>query len=195
MDAVELTLITALALAAGCSSGVDGTDNAGAKTDDDDTVGQSLITSTGDAIQSSAQRCNFDETTGSFQQLEVEVWYLTSAGDIAFGLTLTDPIPAEPYTASEGQQGSTELVAYHDEARYSQRLQDAQISVSLDSLPSPSSLTSGDVIALSGQLSVQPLSLPISSSASNKAAETLPLVAQDLQIDCEAQFRSLVVYD
>ena len=195
MDAVELTLITVLALAAGCSAGVGGTDTAGQKTDDYDNMGQSLITNTGEAIQSSSQRCKFDQTTGSFQRLDLEVWYLTSAGDIAFGLALTDPIPAEPYTASAGQQGTTELVAFHDNARYSQHLQDAQISVSLDSLPSPSSLTSGDVIALSGQLSVQPLSLPISSSASNKAAEALWLVAQDLQINCEAQFRSLVVYD
>ena len=151
----------------------------------------SLVTADGREIPSESLSCIYRESTGASDEVSLQLLYNSSPDTLAFYLIITDPVPAIPYTAAAGEQGSFEFWTYLDNVGYRGTLSDGEVEVQLDSLPSPSSLSDGDVVELNGELVISSFSLSQRDATSETDGSFLDLAADQIDIDCSATFQRI----
>jgi len=81
-------------------------------------VSPALMTTDGRQIPSESLSCNYFESTGASNEVSLQLQYLSSPGRVAFSLIITDPIPAIPFTAAAGEQGSFKFFAFLEDVSY-----------------------------------------------------------------------------
>jgi len=151
----------------------------------------SLVTADGREIPSESLSCIYRESTGASDEVSLQLLYNSSPDTLAFYLIITDPVPAIPYTAAAGEQGSFEFWTYLDNVGYRDTLSNGEVEVQLDSLPSPSSLSDGDVVELNGELVISSFSLNQRDATSETDGSFLDLAADRIDIDCSATFQRI----
>jgi len=149
----------------------------------------SLMLADGSQIPSESMSCNYRESFGASNEVSLQFQYLSSPGRVAFSLIITDPVPAIPFTAAAGEQGSFEFFAFLEGVGYRDTLNNLEVEVQLDSLPSPSSLSDGDVVKLNGELLIGKFSLSQRDATSETDGSFLDLAADRIDIDCSATFQ------
>lgn len=137
-------------------------------------------------------RCIYRQATGASDELSLQLQYLSSPGRVAFAAYLTNPVPATPFVATPRDVDELIFEAFSGPASGNRaELTGAELSVQLDELPPPSSLSAGDVVALHGQIALTDFALP----ATKEGESPLQIVAAAVGIDCEATFQLSQVLD
>ncbi len=198
-------LFITLLCAAGCSGGndADGDSDLGSNTSFDTdpepstsldpTAASSLMTADGTEIPSKSLSCIYRQSTGADDALSLQLQYTDAPGSVAFAAYLEDPIPAEPFAVSAGQQGRFDFEVFLAGVGYGSELSGGEVEVRLDSLPSPAALTDGDRVVLQGSLLINQFSLPEKAAVGETATGVLDLASGSVDIDCETTYQSVEV--
>lgn len=173
------------AFIAGCSSDSNNIPN----TEPFEELPTSLVTLDGTSIDSESLSCNYRQSFGASSLLELQLQYLDSPNSVAFALFISNPVPAEPYTAAAGEQGSFSFEVFLEGVRYSDELDNSEVEVLLDSLPSPDNLSNGDAVTLSGSLIIEQFSLVERFFTNEMGSRVLELNAGSVGIDCVATYQ------
>ena len=194
MHAIPIRLLAVAILAiAGCSNDDDNEDSGVAG----DVF--RLNTADGDTIDAASLDCIYRQDTGASDTLNLQLQYLESPNNVAFALYVEDAVPAVPFVASAGQQGRFVFEAFRGGTAYQEELSNAELEIQLDALPSPSTLSDGDVVPLRGTLQIVPFTLAEAASSGSADRETasqeagpnadLALENSTIDINCEAVYQ------
>ena len=182
-------ILCAAASLAGCSDDDDSGTDLGPE------VGPVLTTTDGAVIAARSLRCIYRQSTGADNTLSLQLQYLDSPDTVAFALYVDDPVPATPFAAAAGGQGRYSFEAFSDGVGYRDALGDGEVELQLDDLPSPSTLSDGDVVPLEGTLLIDGFSLPERSASGDAGGGTLDLAPTSVDVSCEAVFRLVEVFE
>jgi hypothetical protein len=151
-------------------------------------VGTSLALSDGGRIPSQELVCSYRQSTVADDSLYLQLQYLSGPNSVAFAAYLEDPIPAKQFVATPRDVGRFEFEAFRGDDGYEAELREAEITVRLDDLPAPSSLSDGEVVHLQGVIEIAAFSLP-ARVAMEAPGEPLDLAPATVAVDCKPRFR------
>lgn len=137
--------------------------------------------------------CLYSQSTGADNTLSLQIQYLDTPDTVAFALYIDDPKPAHPYRATPSDVGACTFEAALEGKMYGRVLQAAEVTLSLDTLPAPSTLTPGEIVRLHGALDISALSLPPQPDPGEAPPAPLKLAAASVPIDCEASYQESIV--
>ena len=134
------------------------------------------------------RRCSELPNKESDSTLTFGLQYLSAPNTVAFALYFENPIPASPFNVVAGQQGRVDFEVVSGDARYSNMLSNSEVEVILEGLPSPSTLSDGDVLTLRGKLVLNQFTLPLDYAWGDVPDQELALMAGVVDVDCEAEY-------
>jgi hypothetical protein len=145
-------MLAALSLLGGCSSTTSSSPSES---------GGALTTTDGVEIPYESVRCIYRQNTGSDDTLSLQIQYLDTPDTVAFALYINDPTPAHPFRATPGELVEREwgFEAALDGTMYQVGLYGTQATLSLDTLPAPSTLVDGAAVRLHGRLDIGAVAL------------------------------------
>jgi hypothetical protein len=146
------------------------------------------MTADGVEIAYQSTRCIYRQGTGANTTLSLQIQYLDSPDTVAFALYIDDPAPAHPFRATPREAGAWTLEVALDGQMYGNVLQGPEVTLSLDTLPAPSTLTPGQTFPLHGELAISALSLPRQPDPGPAATAPLALAGGSVPLDCEASY-------
>ena len=184
-------LLGAVAFLAGCADDADD----GPGTDIGPGADMTLTTTDGTMIPAESLQCIYRQGTGADNTLSLQLQYLDSPDSVAFALYVDDPVPATPFAAAAGQQGRYSFEAFSDGVGYRDELGDGEVELRLDDLPSPSTLSDGDVVRLDGVLLVGRFSLPERPASGEAGTGALGLAPTEVDVGCDAVFQLVEVFE
>lgn len=150
----------------------------------------SLELGDGTVITSESLGCSYRQSTGSSDELDLQLQYLSAPDSVAFAVYLTDPRPAKPFAATPREVKRFDFEAFVEKELYRSDRDLKGITVHLDELPPPSSLKPGDTVQLRGYLELEDLTL---SAISGEGDSTVQILAGAVAIDCDAKFQEVQV--
>ena len=183
--------LVAAALLAGCSEDADTEEDAGI----DPGADLTLTTTDGTDIAARSLRCIYRQSTGADNTLSLQLQYLDSPDTVAFALYVDDPVPATPFAVAAGGQGRYSFEAFSDGVGYRDALSDGEVELRLDDLPSPSTLSDGDVVPLEGTVLIDGFSLPERPASGDVGDGALNLAPGSVDVSCDAVFRLAEVFE